>query len=118
LPTLLSVAGKEIPTELDGQVLPGFGGDEDGDRPIFSMYAAENSVFLPLGKAAISMRKGPHKLIAYFGYPGHDDVYEMYDLENDPEELHDLSKQDTSTFSMLKEELLDNLERANKPYEQ
>ena len=117
LPTLLSVAGRDVPAGLDGQVLPGFGGDEDGDRPIFSMYAAENSVYLPLRKATISMRKGPHKLIAYFGYPDHDGVYEMYHLQNDPEELHDLSRQDVSTFSVLREELLDNLDRANKPFE-
>jgi hypothetical protein len=42
----------------------------------------------------------------------------MYDLESDPEELQDLSQKDVSTFSELKEELLDNLNRANKVYEQ
>ena len=117
LPTLLSLAGRDIPLILDGQILPGFGGDEDGSRSIFSMYAAENSVFLPLKKAAISMHKGLYKLIAYFGYPDYDDVYEMYNLASDPEELHDLSQEDTNNFSSLKEELLDNLDRANRPYE-
>lgn len=117
LPTLLAIAGKDIPAVLDGSVLPGFGGGENDDRAIFSLYAAENSVFLPLEKAAIAMRKGPYKLIAYFGYPGYDGVYEMYDLENDPEEMRDISREDASTFAGLKGELLDNLERANKPYE-
>jgi arylsulfatase A-like enzyme len=118
LPTLLSIADREIPPVLDGQVLPEYGGVEDDTRPIFSLYAAQNSVFLPLKKAAISMRKGPYKLIAYFGYLDFDDVYEMYDLETDPEELQDLSQEDVGTFSKLKEELLDNLNRANKVYEQ
>jgi arylsulfatase A-like enzyme len=117
LPTLLSLAGRDIPFILDGQILPGFGRDEDGSRSIFSMYAAENSVFLPLKKAAISMHKGPYKLIAYFGYPDYDDIYEMYNLASDPEELHDLSQEDTNNFSSLKEELLDTLDRANRPYE-
>jgi arylsulfatase A-like enzyme len=117
LPTLLSIAGKDIPAVLEGQVLPGFGGDENSDRPIFSMYAAENSVFMPLMKATISMRKGPHKLIAYYGYPGYDNVYEFYDLENDPEELRDLAQEDRLTYSRLKEELLDTLAEVNRPYE-
>ena len=115
---MLSIAGKEIPSVLNGRVLPGFGGDEDYDRPVFSMYAAENSVFLPLKKAAISMHKGSYKLIAYFGFPGYDDVYELYDLGSDPEEMHDLSLEDAGTFSKLKAELLENLGRANRPYEQ
>jgi len=118
LPTLLSVAGKDIPPVLDGRILPGFGGDEDSLYPVFSMYAAENSVFRPLKKAAISMHKGTYKLIAYFGYPGYDNVYEMYNLESDPEEMYDLSQEETNTFSGLKEELLENLDRANRPYEQ
>jgi arylsulfatase A-like enzyme len=117
LPTLLSLAGKDIPGELDGQVLPGFSGDENNDRAIFSMYAAENSVFMPLKKAAIAMRKGPYKLIAYFGYRGFDDVYEFYNLEEDPEELHDLARDDITTFSHLKAELLEALAEANRPYE-
>jgi choline-sulfatase len=116
LPTLLSIAGKDIPAVLEGQVLPGFGGDENNDRPIFSMYAAENSVFMPLKKAAISMRKGANKLIAYYGYPGYDHVYEFYNLEEDPEELDDLTQKELVAYSHLKEELLDGLEDANRPY--
>jgi arylsulfatase A-like enzyme len=117
LPTLLSIADKEIPAVLDGQVLPGFGGDENEERAIFSLFAAENSVFLPLKKAAISMRKGPYKLIAYFGYPGYDDVYELYNLESDPEEVRDLTTDEPAIFARMEEELLDSLAEANRPYE-
>ena len=63
------------------------------------------------------MRKGPYKLIAYFGYPGYDDVCELYNLETDPEELQDLTKEDVDVYSLLKSELLDNLADANRPYE-
>ena len=114
---MLRIAEKEIPLELEGQVLPGFGGVEDAERPVFSLYAAENPVLYPLNKAAIAMRKGAHKLIAYFGYPDYDNVYEMYNLEEDPEEVRDLFQVDLSTFSRLKEELLDHLEDANRPYQ-
>jgi arylsulfatase A-like enzyme len=117
LPTLLSVAGKAIPAVLDGIVMPGFGGVENNDRAIFSLHAARNSVFMPVKKAAISMRKGSHKLIACFGYPGYDDVYEYYDLDNDPEEIHNLTQKEVSVFLRLREELLDTLADANRPYE-
>ena len=117
LPSLLGIGNKEIPSVVDGELLPGFNREETNDRPIFSIYAAENSVFLPLKKFALSMRRGSYKLIAYFGYPGYDDVYELYDLENDPEELQNLTKDRPGIFSLMKEELLENLSSANKPYE-
>jgi arylsulfatase A-like enzyme len=117
LPTLLSIAGKEIPSVLDGQLLPGFGGDENRDRALFSLYAAENSVFMPLKKFVISMHKNPYKLIAYFGYPGYDDVYEFYNLYDDPEELQDLSQKEPAVFAQFKDELLNALAEANRPYE-
>lgn len=117
LPTLLSILGKEIPDTLEGQILPGFGGLEDDQRPLFSIYAAQNSAHAPLHKVVLGMHKGIYKLIAYYGYPGYDNVYEFYNLEDDPEELNDLSARDTNTFRQLKNELLDNLADANRPYE-
>jgi len=118
LPTLLSSLDKEIPEVLDGQILPAFGGIEDGQRPIFSMFAAQNPVHRPMQKAVVSMRKGPYKLISYFGYPGYDEVYELYNLEEDPEELHDLFEKEPRAFTQLKEELHSALADANRPYEQ
>jgi arylsulfatase A-like enzyme len=117
LPTLLSILDKEIPDVLDGQILPGFGGVEEEQRALFSMFAAENSVHKPLQKTVLSMHKDIYKLIGYYGYPGYDHVYELYNLEDDPEELHDLSTEDVATFARLKEEMLDSLADANRPYE-
>jgi len=117
LPTVLSLAGREIPPEVDGRPLPGLGGDELEQRPLFSIYAAQNSVFLPLQKAAIAMCKGAYKLIAYFGYPSLDNGYELYHLEDDPEELRNLVDDEPLVFSALKEELLDHLADANRPYQ-
>jgi arylsulfatase A-like enzyme len=117
LPTLLNVLGKEIPVSLDGQILPGFGGKKVNDHAVYSMYAAENPVNQPLNKLALSMRKGSFKLIAYFGYPGYDEVYEFYNLEEDPEELNDLIKKEPEMFNRLKDELLATMADANRPYE-
>jgi choline-sulfatase len=117
LPTILSLAAKEIPEGLEGQLLAGLGGEEDQERPIFSMCAWQNSAFRPIKKAALSMRKGVYKLIAYIGYGGDDGIYELYDLENDPEELHELSMDVPPVFSRMKEEFLTHLTEANRPFE-
>jgi len=117
LPTLLSIAGLAIPEQVEGIALPGFGGVENEDRPIFSMFAWENSVFLPLRKAAFSMRKGEYKLIAYLGYTGNDkNLYELYNLANDPEELNNLSSKESGTLSSLQDEFWAHLNFANSNY--
>ena len=77
---------------------------------------AEGANFAPLKKAVIAMRKHAYKLIAYFGYDNFDRVYELYDLENDPDELVDLSSRDSGKLKPLREELLTSLEKANLPF--
>ena len=114
LPTILSIAGKPAASDVDGQVLPGFGGQVDEDRPVFSMYAGENSAFGPLKKAAISMRKRQYKLIAYLGYDHFDHVYELYDLVNDPDELDNLISKDARALAAMKDELFAHLDQANR----
>jgi arylsulfatase A-like enzyme len=115
LPTILSLAGKESAPDIDGKLLPAFGGREDEDRPIFSMVAVDNSAFSPIKKAVISMRKHTYKLIAYLGY---DDKMtqplELYDLENDPEELNNLASKDIVILSAMKNELFAYLDEANE----
>ena len=117
LPTILSIARRGIPGTLEGQVLPGFGGEASETRPIFSMSAWQNSAFLPLTKAAFAMRQGAYKLIVHLGYGGQDGIFELYDVENDPEERHELSKAEASLFSALKEEFFAHLAEANRPFE-
>ena len=117
LPTLLSIAGKSIPDELEGEVLPGFGGNENKERPIFSIFAWENSAFMPITKGVIAMRKNNYKLIQYMGYSGSGETFfELFDLENDPDELVNLSEKDTLTFNILKDELLEHINYANSHY--
>jgi arylsulfatase A-like enzyme len=117
LPTLLSIAGKEVPASVEGKVLPGFGDVENPDRSVFSMCAEENSAFLPITKSVFSMHKGNYKLISYLGYDDAKEIYEMYDLENDPDEMRDISTEKPNVFSQLKTEFLQNLALANQPFE-
>lgn len=116
LPTVLSLAGCEVPPALEGCLLPGFGGDETEERPLFSMFAAKNSAFMPLQKAAIAMRKGEYKLIIYFGHHDDNTHSELYQLEDDPEELRDLSKDNPVVLKRMENELLASLAQANRPY--
>jgi arylsulfatase A-like enzyme len=116
LPTLLSMAGKDEASDIDGRILPGFGGEINEDRPIFSVVAVDNSAFGPVKKAVISMRKRNHKLIAYLGYDRVEQPFELYDLENDPDELINLESKDGKTLSTMKDELFMHLDKANRSF--
>ena len=117
LPTILSLAGKKIPDNLDGVMLPEFGGVEDFNRTLFSIDAVANSAFLPLKKAAIAMRKGDHKLIKFIGYDSIVKQDEFYNIRKDPEELTNIVNVDTSKYERFKEKLLSDLKDANLPFE-
>ncbi|MBC7875870.1 MAG: sulfatase-like hydrolase/transferase [Anaerolineales bacterium] len=114
LPTILSIAGKSPAPDVDGQVLPGLGGQTDEDRLIFSIYAGKNPAFGRLEKAVISMRRREYKLIAYLGYDNFDHVFELYDLEKDPDELDNLVSKDAKTLAAMKDKLFAHLNDANR----
>lgn len=116
LPTLVSLADRELSLGADGKLLPGFGGMEDRDRSVFSMVAKTNSAFAPIRIASVSMLKGSKKLIYYMGYGDFDKVSELYDLEKDPDEMTDLASVDVATASRMRDELLTTLEDANRPF--
>jgi hypothetical protein len=117
LPTILQIAGKEIPQWVEGRILPGFGGTEDAARSIFPMMAKDNAAFQPLRRATFAMIKGGHELLLYTGYPGHNDQYELYDLDEDPDELQNLFSKDITTASRMKEELLEAVHAANRNFQ-
>jgi hypothetical protein len=116
LPTLLKLAGREIPAEIEGEVLPGFGGQASTDRAIYSLCAWENSTFLPLTKSIFTLHKSQYKLIAYLGYDQSGDFYELYDLGSDPEELREISAEKPEIFSQLKAEFGQKLAQVNAPF--
>jgi arylsulfatase A-like enzyme len=118
LPTLLAAFGQPVPDWCQGQVLPGPGGSTDtGERSIFALEAKGSAVYRPLSPGTVALIRGRHKLIHYFGYPGYEDEYELYDLENDPEELEDRYGVDRDIASELEHELEQKLQEVNRPYE-
>lgn len=117
LPTLLHIAGRDVPAWVEGKILPGFGGTEDMTRSIFPMAAKDNSAFHPLTRATFTLIKGSHELLFYTGYPGHDDSFELYHLEEDPHELQNLFSKDITTAARMKDELLEAIDAANRNFQ-
>lgn len=113
LPSLLSLTGASIPEWCQGTVLPQLGGAEDPQRSIFSMDAKQNAAFAPIKIGTVSMRKGKYKLIYYMGYRKEVD-FELYDMENDAEEMNNLVQSSAGVFSSMKDELLAKLNDANR----
>ena len=116
LPTLLHLAGKPIPDWCEGEILPGFGGEENYERATFSVEAKLNPAFAPFQIATISMRKRQYKLIYYKGYFGGEDWFELYNLEDDLEELVNLFDSEKSIAAQMKDELLEHLDAAEREF--
>jgi len=116
LPTLLKITGSSSPDWLDGNVLPGFGGEERAEQSVFAMEAKKDPSRDPMTRATFAMIKGDYKLIWYAGYPGYDNVYELYNLKTDSEELFDLSQSHSEILAAMKRELQAKLADADKPF--
>jgi len=113
LPTLLHATGAPVPPWTEGQVLPPLSGrDLSEDRSIFTMDTKENYKNSDLRIGTVGLIKGRYKLVHYFGYEGFDNEYELFDLENDPEEIENIYAS-SSMLKTLKDELLEKLREVN-----
>ncbi len=98
-PTLLDLAGTEIPDVCDGHsLLPEVTGVAS-DRP-GRVFAEHHSTTCPTG--AFMLRRDQWKYIAYPGYPPL-----LFNLEEDPDELRDLSTIRPEAVQALEAELRD-----------
>lgn len=115
LPTLAHITGSPTPDWSEGMLLPTLGGEENMIRSTFSVEAQNNSAFGPLKKATIAMYQGSYKMIYYTGYEP-EDSFELYNLDDDIEELKDLYAQEIALAKKMKDELLDHLDKVNQPF--
>ncbi|HMX74639.1 MAG TPA: sulfatase-like hydrolase/transferase [Anaerolineales bacterium] len=113
LPTLAHLTGNPLPAWTDGKPLPGLGGEEDYERSLYSVEAKLSPANGILNKATVALRKGDRKLIYYTGYEA-EDSFELYDLSENIEELHDLYPDQPAFAKQMKEELLEAFFEANK----
>jgi arylsulfatase A-like enzyme len=105
LPTLLHIAGLPIPGPVEGQILPFQEGSGNPERNIWALEASSNSTFGPMHETTLALIKGTHKLVYDQGYENYKDQYELYNLENDPDELVDIYTSDPRAGEM--QEILD-----------
>lgn len=97
-PTMLDLAGVAIPSEMQGRSLrPLLEGETPTDwrRSYFYEYFYENNFFSP---TVTALRTETNKLILY---PGHDDWTELFDLQPDRFEMHNLAR-DAEHAELLK----------------
>ena len=119
MPTLLHATGQTLPDWCEGQVLPTFDGSvEDETRNIFIVEAKSNPKAAPLTKRSIGLVAGRHKLThyQYTDTEGAEDLYELYDLANDPEERENIYSPNSGLSSDLRAALLDKMTEVNQPY--
>jgi len=121
LPTIRYLTNNAIPVQQsEGHILPGIipQTSPQSERAIFAIQAKSNSKFKPLTKGTIMMVKGHYKLINYSGYSEVKNAYELYNLEEDPEELNDLYKKNNPISESLKIELQQQIEHHNLLFKQ
>jgi arylsulfatase A-like enzyme len=118
MPTIANLTGNPIPDWVEGRLLPTFGGEENGDRSVFSMDAKTNSSFGPLRTYSIALTRDRHRLVHY-SYPRDKyEKYELYDLDADPNELSDLYPVFPALARHMKDELAQKVLEANRPFDQ
>jgi hypothetical protein len=110
------MAGNPVPSWAEGTLLPGFGGKEDPGRSIFTVDAKNNPSWAPLTRSTVSLTRNGHRL-TYYNYPGEWQGFELYDLNEDPEELNNLYGSRPDVARDMHEELMQRLSEANAPYQ-
>ncbi|HNT73736.1 MAG TPA: sulfatase-like hydrolase/transferase [Anaerolineae bacterium] len=117
MPSLLHATGQTIPTWCEGRLLPTFGDEPvDPDRSIFVVEAKANAKSAALTQATFAMVKGAYKLVHYRGYPGYENEFELYDVQQDPEELENLYTTQKDVAADLRHELVSKVDEVNRPY--
>ncbi|MCB8944508.1 MAG: sulfatase-like hydrolase/transferase [Ardenticatenaceae bacterium] len=116
MPTILHFAGQAFPQWSEGELLPPFNPNPTADRSVFALEAKNSFKFRPLLAGTMALIKWPYKLIRYFGFRDFSEVYELYHLENDPEELIDLSQSEQRRLRQMRDEMLAKQEAVDRPF--
>lgn len=117
LPTLLHLAGGAVPDWAAGDILPRFGSEaRNTERSVFVVEGKSNPKTAPIIKATVAMITGRYKAIKYIGYEKLRGRVEVYDLEDDPEELNDLTEAGHPIVPDLTDALDREIEKANEAF--
>ncbi len=118
LPTLLQVTGHPLPDRGEGHILPPYAAS-NSKHPIFVVEAKSTPKDEPITAGSVAYIKDQYKLIDYFGYPElpeGEELVELYDIENDPEELNNLANSQKEVRVEYLGMIKTHLAEANKGY--
>ena len=113
--SIADISGQAVPEWCEGQPLPGLVGNKNIDRSIFAVEAKATTPNSPMLKASTAMLMDHYKLVHYLGEDYN--LFELYDLENDPEELNNIFESAPEIAGPMQAELLHRFNLANEPYQ-
>ena len=110
MPTLLDLAGVDIPEGVDGESI---GGILRGERDV-----AREEIFTDLMNRGVMLRQGSWKFVLNWKPLGGGvrDLDELYNLADDPQEEHNLAYRDRTCAALMRDRILSWLEETGHPY--
>ncbi|MEN8241628.1 MAG: sulfatase-like hydrolase/transferase [Chloroflexota bacterium] len=119
MPTLLQMTGQPVPEWVEGEVLPTYhAGEEDPQRSVFAAEAKSfERQYGEINPGSFMIVKDGYKLTHYTGWEqlnGGGPLTELYDIENDPEEMDELSSSQKGIAGDLLNKLKDKVEEGNQ----
>lgn len=118
LPTMMHLIGEKSPSWGEGALLPPFAESGTKERSVFAMMARRAFQHSPLTKASFMLVNEQYKLTYYIGYNelAGNELVELYDLENDPQEMENLYSPHQSLSKDLLYEMKNKVREVNAPY--
>ncbi len=109
MPTLLDLAGMDIPEGVDGESI---GGVLKGERDV-----AREEIFTDLMSRGVMLRRGSWKFVLNWKpSDGERDLDELYNLADDPLEEYNLAYRDRARAALMRDRILSWLEETGHPY--
>ncbi|MCY3681891.1 MAG: sulfatase-like hydrolase/transferase [Gemmatimonadetes bacterium] len=110
MPTILDLAGVDIPEGVDGESI---GGVLKGERDV-----AREEIFTDLMNRGVMIRQGSWKFVLNWKplSGGVRDLDELYNLADDPLEEHNLAYRDRARAASMRDLILSWLEETGHPY--
>lgn len=114
LPTLLTINELPIPESAEGLILPPYN-LQPHTQDVFALQAEGNMPNQRVRAATAMVIKEEYKLVYYYGYPkldGSSELFELYNVQDDPQELENLYSPTNTVFKQLRDALFEKLEQA------
>ncbi|MFC1997702.1 sulfatase-like hydrolase/transferase [Chloroflexota bacterium] len=119
LPTMIHLTRGTIPSWAEGKILPPYDKSNNGVvRDVFALQSKGTKKNEPFLRATAMIVRDNYKLCRFWGYEQlNDEIIELYDLENDPQELvniNSLEKEISNELMGALQSKLDEVERKRK----